>query len=153
VTPWEISTEKYNEIGRVYEFSNLAGPGSKTRFDIRCRLTVEPDRRTIVPFIYFVIEPHILEQNGFLAAMFAPSDAMLDYKVFTLRVEPIATGANFLLTTERDDTDQCLKVLMLGRQIMLRLISEKDGQLASFPLENDSGFAAAYHKLMQMLST
>lgn len=152
VTPWEISTERYNEIGRVYEFHNLAGPGRRTRFDIRCRLTVEADRRTITPFLYFVIEPHILEQAGLLAAMFAPNDALVDYKIFTIKVEPIATGANFLLMVNQADTDQCLQVLMLGRQIMFRLMSEKE-QLGSFPLENDRGFSESYHQLRRMLST
>lgn len=151
VLPWEISTGKHNEIGRVYEFNNLAGPDSKTRFDVRCRLTVEADRRTITPFIYFVVEPYILEQNGFLAAMFAPSDALLGYKVVTIKVEPIATGANFLLVTDREDTEQCLQVLKLGRQIMFRLLSEQ-GPLASFPLENDIGFSESYHELKQLLS-
>lgn len=151
VSPWEISTEKYNEIGRVYEFNNLAEPGSKTRFDIRCRLTVEADGCTITPFIYFVIEPYIVEQAGLLVAMFAPSDALLDYKFFTMKVEPIATGANFLLVTNGEDTEQCLGVLMFGRQIMFRLMSEKD-QLASFPLENDAGFSDSYHQLRQLLS-
>jgi CarD family transcriptional regulator len=150
VSPWEISTEKYNEIGRVYEFNNLAGAGSKTRFDVRCRLTRENDGRTITPFIYFFIEPYILEQNGFLAAMFAPSDALLDYKVFTVKIEPIATGANFILVTDREDAEQCLRVLMLGRQIMLRLLSQS-GPLASFPLENDGGFSESYRELRQLL--
>lgn len=101
------------------------------------------------PFIYFVVEPHILEQNGHLAAMFAPSDALLDYPIFTVRVEPIATGANFILV-DSADVDRCLQVLMLGRQITIRMISETE-QLASFPLENDICFAEAFFKLKRQL--
>lgn len=84
--------------------------------------------------------------------MFAPSDALLDYKIFTVKVEPIATGANFILVTDREDVEQCLRVLMLGRQIMFRLLSES-GPLASFPLENDIGFSESYRELRQLLLT
>jgi hypothetical protein len=147
-TPWEmLSGHRYNEMGRSYEFNGLAGPGSHTRFEIVCRLRRAKDsRHEVAPFIYFVVEPYILEQAGFLAAQFAPSDEPIEYSFITVRVEPIATGANFILLTDEANTDQCLSVLMLGRQITMRLIS-KEGQLAHFLLENDAGFARRFSEL------
>jgi hypothetical protein len=151
-TPWEIlSGQRDNEIGRSYEFNGLAGPGSHTRVEIICRLTPAKDNKHgVAPFIYFVVEPYILEQTGFLGAQFAPSDDPIEYRFITVKVEPIATGANFILLTDETDTDQCLSVLMLGRQITMGLFS-KNGKLADFPLENDASFAQRFSELKRRI--
>ncbi len=144
--PWEIIPGR-DEMARLYEFTGLSGPEGYTRFEIRCRLILEGKK--LRPFVYFIIEPYILEQKGTLAAHFAPSDAMLDYKFFTVVVEAIATGGNFILV-ETTFAEQCVEVLMLGRQIKMKLISEAE-QLADFALENDTGFLETYSELKRQV--
>jgi hypothetical protein len=91
----------------------------------------------------------MMEKTGYLAAMFAPSHAESEYKAIVIKVEHTATDGN-LLSVVPDNADQCLGVLLVGRQIIVRLMSP-EGEFAAFPLENDASFAHAYSKLKRLI--
>jgi CarD family transcriptional regulator len=147
---WEIER---SEIYRVYKFKDLAGPGSETEFLVKCRLIPARDpaaRERFTPFIYFVSHPYIMEPDGFLAALFAPSDSPVDFRIINVKLESTKSGGSFILVTQ-DDAQQCLEVLLLGRQIVFRLLSGKE-QLAWFSLENDASFKRNYRHLLDRMT-
>jgi hypothetical protein len=139
-TKWNALPGKFNELSRVYNFKNLAGPGTTTSVDLRCRLSAENGR--VSPFIYLIINPYLLEQTQYAAAIFGPSDKLLDYKVLTAKIEAAATGISFVVFDESDG-EHILDILMLGREMTLNLVAETE-PIACIPLRNDPTFRTEY---------
>ena len=155
--PWEIMRGKFAELNREYNFTNLGGLGTKTKIDLRCRLTLEDkpttdsysgarSQRKLVPFVYLVVDPYLLEQTKIVVAFFAPSDDLVGYKALTAKVEAGATGINFIVF-DIADGEHLLDILMLGRQITLRLIVPPADSIAAVPLENDGSFRVVFEQL------
>jgi len=151
VTPWETSSELPYDIRRSYSFKGLAGPTGHAGLEIICRLTRAKDAPLgVASSIRFVITPCIVEQPGFLVAQFAPSDEALEYKFISMKVEVITPNANLLHVEDGADTDLCMKVLAMGRQISLLLFAEKQ-QLGKLLLENDAGFVQKFSQLKRQI--
>jgi hypothetical protein len=152
---WERRTEVFNELSRTYCFHSLKGTRSVTYVELRCRLVIEdlPDggwltfrkrttRKKITPFVFLIVNPYIVEQTRFAAAIFAPTDDRINYKVLTVKIEAAANGVNFLVF-DHSDGEQILGVLQLGRQITVSLFNNS-GEFIRFTLENDHSFAVEY---------
>lgn len=151
VEPWGwFSEQGVTELKRGYCFTHLGGPGTKTKIELRCRLDVENDR-SIKPFIYLVVDPSILTQTKLVAVFFCPSDDPLNYPILSAKIDAATPGVNFIVFDIRDG-EQLFQVLMLGKQITLRLIDQGEGLIAYVPLENDATFAMAYDELREKLS-
>jgi hypothetical protein len=158
--PWVIETGKFTELYREYNFKNLGGPGSTTCINLKCRLAVENadasdsrwawQKKRIVPFIYLVFDPYMLEQTKFCAAIFGPSDDLLKYKVLTAKVEAAATGVNFVVF-DVSDGEHIVSMLMLGRPMILRLITQEGETFCDVPLYNDPTFRDEYKTLSERL--
>ena len=107
--------------------------------------------RTVTPMVYFEISPRMMAQTGYLAAKFSPSDSESKYGGLAIKVEHTGSGNN-LLSVGPTDADQCIRALMAGRQITVRLMSP-EGEFAAFPLENDVGFSNSYSRLLRLIET
>jgi hypothetical protein len=55
-----------------------------------------------------------------------------------------------LLSVAPTGVEQCVRALMAGRQITVRLMSP-EGEFAAFPLENDASFASSYARLLRLI--
>jgi CarD family transcriptional regulator len=151
-TPWEIKIGRYHEIGRTYEFNGLAPPNTYRKIEVRCRLLAADAHgagRAVTPMIYFEISPRMMAQTGYLAAKFSPSDSESKYGGIAIKVEHTGSGSN-LLSVVPTDADQCIRALMAGRQITVRLMAP-EGEFAAFPLENDASFASSYARLLRLI--
>ena len=149
--PWRTAGGQHMEIRRAYVFSGMAGPSGTLTVEIRCRLELSADAGGgLTPFLYFHLAPAVLTQDGELFAQFSPSSTP-DDEVFLVRVEAVASNANFVLVDDFHSKD-CINVLMLGRQITLRLYLDESRQerLLSVPLENDQQFNEAYSELRRL---
>jgi len=147
---------QFNELGRKYNFKNLAGPGSATRIDLRCRLDIvqvpthrslfrsSPAKKHVAPFVYLVVDPYLLEQTKFASAIFGPSEDLLNSKVLTAKIEAAATGVNFIVF-DQSDGDHLVQMLMRGRPLTLKLLLVPTAEcIANIPLYNDFSFQAEY---------
>jgi len=151
-TPWEIKIGRHHELCRTYEFNGLAPPNAYRKIELRCRLVAAGAQgagRTVTPKIYFEISPRMMAQTGYLAAKFSPSDSESKYGGIAIKVEHMGSDGN-LLSVVSKDADQCVRALMAGRQITVRLMSP-EGEFAAFPLENDAGFANSYSRLLRLI--
>lgn len=150
-TPWEIKIGHHHELCRTYEFNGLAPPHTYRKIELRCRLVATGAQgagRTVTPTIYFGISPRMMAQTGYLAAKFSPSDSESKYGGIAIKVEHMGTDGNLLSVVK--DADQCIRALMAGRQITVRLMSPQS-EFAAFPLENDSSFASSYARLLRLM--
>jgi hypothetical protein len=145
IGPWLDGGD--NELVRVYAFP--AGPGSTTKVQLHCRLTYEEQK--IKPFVYLVFDPYLSEQTTYSAAIFGPSDDLLNYEVLTAKLEAAASGITFVVF-DISNGPQLLDILMLGRQLTLRLILSSGETIASLPFENDASFRTEYELLASRLS-
>jgi CarD family transcriptional regulator len=153
-TPWEIRIGRYHEVCRTYEFTGLAPPNTYRKIEARCRLVAGDVRgvgRTVTPTVYLEISPRMMAQAGYLAAKFSPSDSESKFGGIAIKVEHTESGSN-LLSVVPTDADQCIRALMAGRQITVRLMSP-EGEFAAFPLENDASFAISYSRLLRLIET
>jgi hypothetical protein len=155
---WEIIREgNKKELGRSYRFSGLGGERPERTVDVRVRL-VESNtignklaslfgRQQKQPFVYFVIEPYIFEQNGWAIAQFGlEREGRVNHKFFQVRIEATARGVNFILVDE-EHSKLCLDALMQCDRLVLSFLSNAGEQLGSLPLENDLQFISAFHLL------
>ena len=148
--PWSAIRGKFTELSRKYHFKSLAGLGTETKIELRCRLSVEDDG-AIRPFIYLNVRPNFVEETKLVCAMFAPSDDLLGHEILLAKVEPAATGVTFIVF-DIADGEKLLSVLMLGRQITLRLIDpDARDSIAIFLLENDITFRREYEALKRQV--
>jgi hypothetical protein len=158
--PWVIETDKFTELYREYNFKNLGGTGGTIQIILRCRLSVEnSDPSTsrwawqkVVPFVYLVFNPYMLEQTKFCAAILGPDNDLLKYKVLTAKVEAAATSVNFVIF---DDGEHILSILLHGRPLILRLMTQEGETLCDVPLYddpfNDPSFRDEYKTLADKL--
>jgi hypothetical protein len=143
-TAWTVIPRPHLEIVRTYQFWGLSPPNSYQRMEVRCRPTKSiggKSNGSPRPLIYFVVEPRICKEEGFLAALFAPHDSDSQHGGIVLRVETTAT-ANQLYVLY-DCADRCLDVLLAAKPIVVRFMSPQ-GVFACFLLENDRSFGEAY---------
>ena len=164
VGEWRAIRGSHNELDRSYEFENLAGLGSRTVIDLRCRLVEEAS--SIKPFVYLVVQPHLLEQTKIVTVMFAPTGELMNYKFLSARLEKSNEGKVSFLVFDISDGGYLLNILMLGRRITLHILRdmppfewlqaalqenahlpECDASIAHVPLENDSSFRIEYEAL------
>ncbi|MGB8741420.1 MAG: hypothetical protein WCD52_14605 [Xanthobacteraceae bacterium] len=167
--PWEPLRGKYDELNRVYDFKNLAGPGTTTKIEVRCRLTTEEAGAT--SFVYLVFHPHLLEQTTTVAVVFAPTGEVVKYEILTAKLKKAQGGNVCFLVFDQSDAEKLVSVLMLGKQITLRImlnmasfewikaaLNEHDplpyseACIAPFiPLQNDPSFKTEYELLKSTL--
>jgi hypothetical protein len=188
ISPWTVirgthNKLTYNELNRVYDFDNLAGPGSTTKIELRCRLDVNAveqgpkslfkfSRPTkVTPFVYLVIQPHLIEPTEHVMVFFAPTGEIKNYELLGAKLEKAPDGNVCFLVFDISDGEQLLSVLMRGRQITLRILQSCDlpvewlkavldengpapyieASLAHAVLENDTTFQREYEALKDAL--
>lgn len=169
VGPWEIIGD---ELGREYAFTNLSGPGSTTKIELRCRLVVEEEKderapKKTRPFIYLIIHTHLFEQTESVMVSFAPIEGRDPWHAAKLET---AAHVSFLVF-DISEGEHLLNVLMLGRQIILHIVhgvppfqlllmasrqeisamSEIPASIAYLALENDATFRIKYESLKSAL--
>ena len=135
--PWQ--TLRGNELVRIFDFTNLYGPGTKTKIELRCRFFVEQvvqptpklsfreltrDTR-VTPFFYLIFHPSLIEQTTIVAVIFAPTGEVLDYDILGARLEKPHDGNVSFLVFDPSDADKLVTVLMLGREITLRILHRR----------------------------
>jgi hypothetical protein len=160
-SPWETIRDKSIELSREYVFTGIASEGRQTIVELRHRFSIqEPpgclpnaagcQRKFWMPFVYLVVEPYVLEQRTSGAALFGPSDDLINYKVLNTNIETSARGVNFFIF-DICDGQHLSDVLMLGQQITVRAMLASGETVAYFPLENDTTFQDAYNTVRDEL--
>jgi hypothetical protein len=141
-SPWSIVR---GELIRVYSLKTLSGSRIETKVELRCRLIAEGSQ--VKPFVHLLVKPSFSEQSKSVASIFAPSDDTDVYKILIARVEAADAGVNFV-TYDIGDGDHLVKVLKLGREIMVQLAESETSQLRyvipTLVLPNDATFSDRY---------
>lgn len=147
-SPWTIIGQ---DIARQYDFQGIAGPGTKTMFQIRC--TVE---QGIVGFlhhhVHFVLQPAVsLEKETFLVAFLGTMDENVETGFFPVRTAYLEGGGNLFWVTDKENASKVLSVLHAGKPMRF-LVLNKQECLIKMPLENDLSYRSVFKEIQDRVS-